>query len=184
MICDEAFLSLVPGGEAQSLVPLVARHPNLVVIRSLTKLFAIAGLRLGYAVADPQRLARWAAWRDPWPVNSLAGAVAEIALDQGRWIRRVQAWVGSEGPWLGQRLAQLPGLVPRPSAANFLLVRGERAGQPWSLEPLRLALEHRHRILLRDCRSFVGLDASWLRIGLQDRRGHRRLLRALGRELG
>ena len=65
VICDEAFLSLVPGGEAQSLVPLVARHPNLVVIRSLTKLFAIAGLRLGYAVADPQRLARWAAWRDP-----------------------------------------------------------------------------------------------------------------------
>lgn len=184
VICDEAFLSLVPGGEAQSLIPLVARHPNLVVIRSLTKLFAIAGLRLGYAVAQPQRLARWAAWRDPWPVNSLAGAVAEIALEQGRWIRRVQAWVGAEGPWLSQRLAELPGLVPLPSAANFLLVRGERGGQPWSLEPLRLALEQRHRILLRDCRSFIGLDASWLRIGLQDRRGHRRLLRALGRELG
>ena len=184
VICDEAFLSLVPGGEAQSLISLVACHPNLVVIRSLTKLFAIAGLRLGYAVADPQRLARWAAWRDPWPVNSLAGAVGEIALEQGRWIRRVQAWVGSEGPWLGQRLAQLPGLVPLPSAANFLLLRGEREGQPWSLEPLRLALEQRHRILLRDCRSFAGLDASWLRIGLQDRRGNQRLLRALGQELG
>jgi histidinol-phosphate/aromatic aminotransferase/cobyric acid decarboxylase-like protein len=184
VICDEAFLSLVPGGEAQSLIPLVARHPNLVVIRSLTKLFAIAGLRLGYAVADPQRLARWAAWRDPWPVNSLAGAVGEIALEQGRWIHRVQTWVGAEGPWLGQRLAQLPGLVPLPSAANFLLVRGERGGQPWSLEPLRLALEHRHRILMRDCRSFNGLDASWLRLGLQDRRGNRRLLRALGQELG
>ena len=183
VICDEAFLSLVPGGEAQSLIPLVARHPNLVVIRSLTKLFAIAGLRLGYAVADPQRLARWAAWRDPWPVNALAGAVGEIALEQRRWIRRVGAWVGSEGPWLGQRLAALPGLVPRPSAANFLLVRGERGGQPGSLVPLRLALEQRHRILLRDCRSFTGLDESWLRIGLQDRRGNRRLLRALGQEL-
>jgi len=184
VICDEAFLSLVPGGEAQSLIPLVARHPNLVVVRSLTKLFAIAGLRLGYAVANPQRLARWAAWRDPWPVNSLAGAVGEIALEQGRWIRRVQTWVGAEGPWLGQRLAELPGLVPQPSAANFLLVRGERGGQPWSLEPLRLALAHRHRILLRDCRSFNGLDASWLRLGLQDRRGNRRLLRALQQELG
>ncbi len=183
VICDEAFLSLVPAGEAQSLIPLVARHPNLVVIRSLTKLFAIAGLRLGYAVADPRRLARWAGWRDPWPVNSLAGAVGEIALEQGRWICRVQSWVGSEGPWLGQRLAALPGLVPLPSAANFLLVRGERGGEPWSLQPLRLALEQRHRILLRDCRSFSGLDASWLRIGLQDRRGNRRLLRALGQAL-
>jgi histidinol-phosphate/aromatic aminotransferase/cobyric acid decarboxylase-like protein len=71
-----------------------------------------------------------------------------------------------------------------PSAANFLLVRGQRAGHAWSLLPLRLALEQRHRILLRDCRSFTGLDASWLRIGLQDRRGNQRLLQALTQELG
>ena len=51
VICDEAFLSLVPDGEQQSLIPLVSEHPNLVVIRSLTKLYGIAGLRLGYAVA-------------------------------------------------------------------------------------------------------------------------------------
>jgi histidinol-phosphate/aromatic aminotransferase/cobyric acid decarboxylase-like protein len=68
VICDEAFLPLVPGGEDQSLLPLVADHPNLVVIRSLTKLFAIAGLRLGYAVAAADRLQRWHGWRDPWPV--------------------------------------------------------------------------------------------------------------------
>jgi histidinol-phosphate/aromatic aminotransferase/cobyric acid decarboxylase-like protein len=117
-------------------------------------------------------------------VNSLAGAVGEMALEQRRWIRRVQAWVGSEGAWLGRELGRLPGLVPLPSAANFLLVRGERAGQAWSLLPLRLALEQRHRILLRDCRSFTGLDASWLRIGLQDRRGNKRLLQALTQELG
>ncbi|MAH13801.1 MAG: threonine-phosphate decarboxylase, partial [Verrucomicrobia bacterium] len=56
VICDEAFLPLVPNGEQQSLIPLVAEHSNLVVIRSLTKLYGIAGLRLGYAVAQPQRL--------------------------------------------------------------------------------------------------------------------------------
>jgi len=72
VICDEAFLPLLPQGEFQSLIPLVAQHPNLVVIRSLTKLFAIAGLRLGYAIAAPERLQRWTAWRDPWPVNGLA----------------------------------------------------------------------------------------------------------------
>ena len=60
VICDEAFLPLVPNGEAQSLIPLVEQHPNLVVIRSLTKLYGIAGLRLGYAVAQPERLKRWA----------------------------------------------------------------------------------------------------------------------------
>jgi histidinol-phosphate/aromatic aminotransferase/cobyric acid decarboxylase-like protein len=183
VICDEAFLPLVPGGEAQSLVPLLPRHSNLVVVRSLTKLLSLAGLRLGYALAAPQRLRRWAAWRDPWPVNGLALAVGERLLERPGWLpgwtARVQRWTAREGPWLARQLARWPRLTPMPSAANFLLVRSDA-----SLEPVRRGLEERHGILLRDCRSFEGLGPEWLRIGLQHRRGHRRLLRALERELG
>jgi histidinol-phosphate/aromatic aminotransferase/cobyric acid decarboxylase-like protein len=181
VIADEAFLPLVPDGERQSLIPLVPRHPNLVVIRSLTKLWSIAGLRLGYALGHPERLARWARWRDPWPVNGLAVAVAEALLADPagwrRWTARVQGWVAREGPWLTAQLEALPGLTPLPSAANYLLVRGEV-----SLQPLRERLERHHRILVRDCRSFDGLGEHWLRIGYQGRRGNRRLLRALEQE--
>ncbi|EAQ70498.1 aminotransferase class I and II family protein [Synechococcus sp. RS9909] len=187
VICDEAFLPLVPGGETQSLIPLVAEHPNLVVIRSLTKLYGIAGLRLGYAVAQPERLQRWAAWRDPWPVNAVASAVGQALLRSPKrhqaWLQRVQRWTAREGAWLQLQLAGLPGISPMPSAANYLLIRGERDGEPLSLQPLREALESRHRILLRDCRSFEGLDESWLRIGVQNRRGNRRILAAMRREL-
>ena len=183
VIADEAFLSLVPGGEAQSLIPLLTMHPNLVVIRSLTKLYGIAGLRLGYALGQPERLARWAAWRDPWPVNSLAAAVGERLLADPaayrRWCSRVQRWTGREGAWLQRQLAQLPGIKPLPSAANFLLIRAEH-----SLVPLRQALEQRHHILLRDCRSFEGLGENWLRLGYQSHRNNRRILRALRQELG
>jgi histidinol-phosphate/aromatic aminotransferase/cobyric acid decarboxylase-like protein len=182
VICDEAFLSLVPDGEQQSLIPLVSEHPNLVVIRSLTKLYGIAGLRLGYAVAQSERLQRWAQWRDPWPVNGIASAVAEQLLSSPakyqRWCRRAQSWVAKEGAWMQQHLAQLPGVTPMPSAANFLLIDAEQ-----SLVPLREAVEQRHRILLRDCRSFEGLGACWLRIGLQSRRNNRRIIRALKQEL-
>jgi len=184
VIVDEAFLPLVPGGEAQSMLPWVGRCPGLVVIRSLTKLAAIPGLRLGYALADPVRLARWAAWRDPWPVNGLAAAAGVALMADRAWDRRVQGWLAQEGPWLAAELAQLPGLVPMASAANFLLVRAERAGQPCSLNGLRLALEQRHRILVRDCRSFTGLGESWLRLAVLDRRGNRRLLGAMAQELG
>ena len=187
VICDEAFLSLVPDGERQSLIPLVVDHPNLVVIRSLTKLYGIAGLRLGYAVAQPERLQRWAQWRDPWPVNAVASAVGEALLRQPErhraWMRRVQQWTAREGAWLQHQLASLPGIVPMPSAANYLLIRGELQGKPVSLQPLREALERRHRILLRDCRSFEGLDATWLRIGYQSRAGNRRIIRAMRQEL-
>ena len=182
VICDEAFLPLVPDGEQQSLIPLVVEHANLVVIRSLTKLYGIAGLRLGYAVAQPKRLQRWAEWRDPWPVNGIASAVGEQLLSTParyqRWCAKVQRWTAQEGAWMQQQLAQLPGIKPMPSAANFLLIRSEH-----SLVPLREALEQRHRILLRDCRSFAGLGACWLRIGLQNRRRNRRIVSALRQEL-
>jgi histidinol-phosphate/aromatic aminotransferase/cobyric acid decarboxylase-like protein len=196
VIVDEAFLPLCPDGEAESLIPLTPHHPNLVVIRSLTKLYGLAGLRLAYAIASPDRLAQWARWRDPWPLNGLAVAAGETLLadpaTHERWCARVRHWVRREGAALASGLATIPGLEILPSAVNFLLVRGRASGgsggaagnlaDPVSLEPLRLALERRHRILVRDCRSFPGLDGTWLRIALSDRSGRQRLLRALRQE--
>ena len=77
-----------------------------------------------------------------------------------------------------QQLAVLPGITPMPSAVNYVLIRANR-----SLLPLREALEQRHRILLRDCRSFEGLGETWLRIGLQSRRNNRRIVSAMRKEL-
>ncbi len=182
VICDEAFLPLVPNGEAQSLIPLVETHANLVVIRSLTKLYGIAGLRLGYALAQPERLQRWAGWRDPWPVNGIAVAIGERLLRHPRryqrWCQKVQRWTAREGAWWQRQLDALPGITAIPSAANFLLIRAQS-----SLLPLREALEARHRILLRDCRSFEGLGENWLRIGYQSRRDNRRIISAMRLEL-
>ena len=178
VICDEAFLPLVPEAEQQSMIALVAKHTNLVVIRSLTKLFGVAGLRVGYAIAHPDRVERWKEWRDPWPVNGIAAALTEQWLGRPghyeHWCARVQRWTAKEGAWMQHELACVQGITPMPSAANFLLISGRR-----SLVPLREALEHNHRILLRDCRSFAGLGESWLRIGLQSARNNRRILRAL-----
>ena len=173
LIVDEAFLPLVPGGEQQSLVAPACRHPRLVVIRSLTKLFGIAGLRLGYAIAEPQRLERWSQWRDPWPVNGLAAAAGERLMADSGWSQKVQAWVAKERPWLTDQLAQR-GWQVSPSSCNFLLVQRGHGLESW-----RQQLEQQHRIVVRDCRSFTGLDERWWRLALLDRRRNRRLLRAL-----
>jgi histidinol-phosphate/aromatic aminotransferase/cobyric acid decarboxylase-like protein len=185
VICDEAFLPLVAGGEAQSLIPLLREHSNLVVIRSLTKLYGLAGVRLGYALGAPERLLRWASWRDPWPINGLALALGLQWLGTpGRYRRHcawVQRWSRREGAWLRQQLEGLRGpagvLQPQASAANFFLLRGSA-----SLLPLRDALLQRQAIVLRDCRSFAGLDERWLRIGVQSHRQNRRLVRAMAHE--
>ena len=178
VVVDEAFLPLLPGCEAQSVIPLLPDHPNLVVVRSLTKMFSVAGLRLGYALAHPDLIEKWQQWRDPWPVNALAAAVAGPLLADLRWQQRVQRWVQDEGYWLARELGQLQGIHAMPSAANYLLIRGEH-----ELESLRQRLEHRHFILLRTATSFEGLSDHWLRLALSDRCGHQRLLFALGNEL-
>ena len=72
---------------------------------------------------------------------------------------------------------QLPGITPMPSSTNFSLIRSDA-----SLVELRERVARRG-VLLRDCRSFEGLGEQWLRIGLQNRRGNRRILRALAAEL-
>ena len=91
---------------------------------------------------------------------------------------RLQRWEEWRNPWLVNALALVVGLRLLPSAVNYPLIRANH-----SLVPLRAALEQRHHILLRDCRSFEGLGETWLRIGLQSRRNNRRILQALRQEL-
>ena len=91
-----------------------------------------------------------------------------------RWMSEVHHWVMKAGKWLYLRLDELPGITPYPSATNFLLIKGED-----SLLHLNEEMA-RKRILLRDCRSFVELGECWLRIGLQERLGNRKIVNALG----
>ena len=177
VICDEAFLPLVPKGEKESMIPLVEKYPNLIVIRSLTKIFSIPGLRLGYAVSNPKRLRTWSTWRDPWPVNSLAvaGGISLMNNESSlkSWIKKVHTWIEEEGDWLQAKLKEIPGITPKPSSVNFLLIQGET-----SLTTLRENLA-RQMILVRDCRSFTYLGDNYLRISFQNKAGNKRIIKAL-----
>ncbi len=177
VICDEAFLPLVPNGEKESLIPLVSKYPNLIVIRSLTKLFSVPGVRLGYAISSATRLEQWQYWRDPWPVNGLAVSLGltlmkkdEILKEQ---VKKVQHWVKEEGRWLHTNLQKLPGITAHPSATNFQLIESND-----SLTQFRETLAQKN-ILLRDCRSFQELGENWLRIGLQKKSDNRKIIKAM-----
>lgn len=178
VIVDEAFLPLVPNGEELSLVPLVPDNPNLVVLRSLTKLYGIAGMRLGYAVAAPSRIKNWTAWRDPWPINTPAYEMGCALLSNPKtyfsWCSKVQDWTVKELHWFVRCLSRFECLSAVPSVANFCLIFSEH-----DLRPLQLGLEVNHKILLRDCSSFEGLGANWLRIGFQSRARNIRIVNAL-----
>ena len=174
VICDEAFLPLVNNGEKQSMIPLTINYPNLIVIRSLTKLFSLAGLRIGYAISSAERINRWERWRDPWPVNGLAViagiSILNDSINIKEWISKIQKWVQEEGEWMNTELKKINYITPLPSSANFLLIKSE-----YSLLTLQKKMTE-SKILLRDCRSFPRLGNKFLRISYQTRKDNERII--------
>ncbi|MES1025906.1 threonine-phosphate decarboxylase CobD [Gloeocapsa sp. BRSZ] len=173
VVVDEAFMDFLPPGEEQSLIPLVQKYPNLVILRSLTKFYSLPGLRLGYAIAHPDRLQSWQQRRDPWTVNTLAAAAAIAAIHDSEFQQRTWAWLPPARVQLFEGLAQIPGLQPLKSTANFLLVRCE------SSQILQQQLLQHYKILIRDCLSFPTLGDRFFRIAVRSNEENERLLQAL-----
>lgn len=165
---DEAFVSFVEG--AWPATGLLG-YPNLVLLRSMTKDYALAGLRLGYAVAPEPVITVLRRACPPWNVNSAALSAGEAVLKDDCFLRDSMRKVREAREVLAAGLAGL-GLAPIPSPAPFLLVRvGDAAG-------VRRALL-REGILVRDCASF-GLPG-YIRLGPRPVADGRRLLGALAR---
>lgn len=178
VVVDEAFMDFLPPEEQQSLVEEVRLHPNLVILRSLTKFYSLPGLRLGYAISNPNRIARWQQWRDPWPVNVLAAAAGIAAVQDIEFQKLSRSWLPPARELLFQGLAEIPGLQPYPSAANFLLVFTH-----CSVSTLQQTLLERHHILIRDCLSFRELGDRYFRVAVKGAEENRHLLIALAEVL-
>lgn len=174
VVVDEAFMDFLPPDQQQSLIRWVQDYPNLVILRSLTKFYSLPGLRLGYAIAHPERLKRWQKWRDPWSVNVLAVAAAMAVVQDQAFQRQTWDWLPAARSHLFQGLSSLPGLHPYPSAANFLLVHSEH-----SCSQLQEDLLKHHRILIRDCLSFPELGDGYFRVAIRTQADNQRLLDAL-----
>src|SRR5439155_12871967 len=87
-VVDEAYLPFLPDEAERTLVPAVAARDNLVVLRSMTKIYAFPGLRIGYAVAPPDMAARLRRWQQPWTVTTAAEIAARVAVDDDDYVRR------------------------------------------------------------------------------------------------
>lgn len=179
VVVDEAFMDFLPESQQQSLINQVQDYPNLVVLRSLTKFYSLPGLRLGYAIAQPERLQRWQQWRDPWAVNVLAAAAGEVVVHDLEFQQQTWNWLTTAKPPLYDGLLQLPGLAPYPGSVNFLLVESAHP----VIELQRALLEH-HRILIRDCISFPELGDRYFRIAIRSELENQMLLRGLAGVLG
>ena len=167
-VVDEAYIAFVPGLKSS----LTLRRSNIITLRSMTKDYAIAGLRLGYAVADEAMIRALVNVRPAWNVNALAQAAGLAALQDEAYLRTTLAQLRDEKQNLLDGLKNL-GFVPVPSSTNyFLLPVGN--GKAFRQKLLRYGM------LVRDCASF-GLP-TYVRIATRLHAENMRLLTLLEKE--
>ncbi|MFJ9325554.1 Rv2231c family pyridoxal phosphate-dependent protein CobC [Streptomyces sp. NPDC101230] len=173
LVVDEAFMDVVPG-EREALCGRTD-IPGLVVLRSLTKTWGLAGLRIGYVLADPETIALLAEAQPLWPVSSPALAAAQACMEPRALVEAAEA----ADRITVDRDHLLAGL------AEFSEVRAvEAAWGPFVLVRLERAAEVRERLRLlgfaaRRGDTFPGLGPQWLRLAVRDRATTNRFLQAL-----
>ncbi|MDD1673883.1 MAG: aminotransferase class I/II-fold pyridoxal phosphate-dependent enzyme, partial [Methanomicrobiales archaeon] len=163
---DEAFIEL--SDPAQSLVNV--RHENLFIARSLTKSFAVPGIRFGYGFGSPALVSQMEARRLPWSINAFAEAFALQAFRQYSTLETSRLAIAQERSWI---VTQLQGMGIRytESKANFLLLHLPSPGK--ELEKRLLS----RGIIIRDCASF-GLPNA-IRIAIRTREENKILMEGL-----
>jgi threonine-phosphate decarboxylase len=173
-VLDEAFIDFVPG---ESLVREAASSSRFIILRSLTHFFAMPGLRAGYMVCNPEGIRKFEEQREPWAVNALAQIAAVESLQDKTYVDRTLAYIREERENLTLGLQGIPGFIPYPGSANYLLVQLHPSLNLTAAE-LREELIPRG-MLIRDCRSFHHLGPYFFRVAVRTHKENQGLLKSL-----
>ena len=170
LVVDECFLDFLQQRDALTAKPLLQTAPNLVILKAFTKLYAMAGVRLGYALcSNTALLAKMQAAGQPWGVSSLAQAAGAAALRETAYADAVRALIADQRPRLAAGLRAL-GLQVIEGSANYLLFRAP--------ETLGAALQQRG-VCLRSCGNYPGLSAGWYRTAVRTAPENEQLLQTM-----
>jgi len=178
-IIDESYLPFVPEGKAKSLIR--SALPNIVVLNSMSKIFRIPGIRIGFVMADRNIIKNISHYMLPWSVNTLAQAAVRYLmshdLDVSNFIENTRNYLAEERQLMMSALQSASGIRLFPSVTSFILAKLERLTAE--------TVSHRllkYRILIRDCSNFQGLSGQFIRISLKTRDVNQKLIERLSAE--
>ncbi|WP_211655044.1 pyridoxal phosphate-dependent aminotransferase [Planococcus alpniumensis] len=160
LVIDEAFIDFI--GEHASFIPLLERYPHVIIVRSMTKMYALAGLRLGYVIAKSSVIRELTGAAAHWNVNGLAAAAGARCFSEESYRAQVIAAAASERAKMEAYL-EMTGCPFVPSAANFLCFQ---LPDPKRSEQFFHAMLEAGMVL-RHTYSFKGMDGEWFRIGMK-----------------
>lgn len=169
---DESFIDFIP--DHPGLTALVAQHPKLYLLRSLTKFFAIPGLRLGYLIsADEKAIATMRDEREPWTINAFAALAGETVLDDREYIQQTHQWLLAEQRYLFEALSDFDSICVWRPAANYIFLHC--LDESINLQDALI----RQNILIRHCANYPGLSAHHYRVAIKSHDANLKLIAAL-----
>lgn len=169
---DECFLPFLEEEASYSMLPYLAKHPRLLVLRAFTKIYCMAGLRLGYlACGDTELQSRIRAKLQPWNTSIPAQLAGIAALSDTEYLAKTRENLQAERAYLVPRLRELVAEV-YDGYGNFLLFRDEPDLKERMLEV---------GVLIRACDDFEGLDDTYFRIGIRSHSENQEFIRRLAR---
>lgn len=157
VVLDEAFIDFID--ESKSFIPQLNEFPHVIIVRSMTKMYAIPGIRLGYAVAHPEIIASLKSTAPHWNVNGIAAVIGALCLDEEAYRENAIRHARAELVKMTEFLKGY-GCIVTKSESNFLSFKPRDAGK---LYRDMLA----KGIVLRHSENFRGMDGRWLRIGMK-----------------
>ncbi|MCG8341713.1 MAG: threonine-phosphate decarboxylase CobD [Chlorobiales bacterium] len=162
-IMDEAFIQFVDDFPDASLMRDVRAMKNVIVVHSLTKFYALPGLRLGAIIAHPEVNRFLLGYKEPWTINIVAEKVARDLLRCGDFERELRMLIATERAKIFRKLNGIPEIMLKGHAANFFLAQWN-AGP--DLDDLLFYLVKKG-IYVRDCRNFSGLEENYFRFAVR-----------------
>lgn len=172
LVVDESFIWFAP--EIRTAIPLLAEYPNLLVIRSMTKSYAIPGLRLGYMLGSVRLMERLSRFALPWSVNALAIEAGKYFLQHGDALLPDARMLLDRQKAFSARVAMIPGFRPQESHTSFFLTETD-----YDSAELKHFLLERFGLLIRDASNFRGLNNHYFRVNTLTDGNNRLLLHAL-----
>lgn len=173
VIVDEAFFDFCTSDI--SVVPHFEKYDNLVILRSLTKMYSIAGIRLGYAFAHEELISQLKRKQHPWNVNGIAQVIGATLFDLKSFANETAKKIEAERNYLFQQLRSL-GYEVSPSVVNYYLLR--ESDKDTDLFPLMRYLIQ-HAIVPRHTYNFPSLDGKYLRLTIKEREKNEQLIKVL-----
>ena len=170
---DETFIELVPSSNL-SIVKTIKSYENLFILRSFTKSFGLAGLRIGYGLGNKKIIEVLQRIKIPWNVNYIAQSAASAALCYSDFLEKSRANIKKENSFLMNSLSKFQWLSCFQSSTNFILIKTKINSKLLQKKLLK------KNILIRDCSTFCGLNENYIRIAVKNRNQNKLLLKALG----